>query len=455
MQFEDWKKELCEMVFAQGRLIVWTASVVFSLAILIAAFWPPTYAASGSILMRTAKPQNSPGTLERTDLRNFPVSKEDLASELEILSSPDLIMQTVVAMRGKPLDQAAIMDKSILDEVARIKQGLQTEVILASHVIRVTLANRDPRRAEATLDALLGQYMIYRTKVFNPTDQQLFFSDRARLYKGRLEAIEDQLSAKAKEASVALVDREMANNVDMKKDMMAQISALRDEHIQKEKYLASFKKAAEQDDLQFFSFLDNRSINDLGTQLMASSVERSKALRDFQPGSEKVKALDEQIAQLYKALRGEAMRLLDLRVAELQALEGRITQLETTVVKMGERNIELQRQSTDIQRISREAALLQYSYETFSKRAEEAQINDAIANARLPGDISILSRSAFSAVRVFPKVGWTILLGLIAGLVTGCSLGLLAEFFDHTFKRPSDVARYAELPVVCSIKLVK
>jgi uncharacterized protein involved in exopolysaccharide biosynthesis len=388
-------------------------------------------------------------------LRNFPVSKEDLASELEILSSPDLIMQTVVAMRGKPLDQAAIMDKSILDEVARIKQGLQTEVILASHVIRVTLANRDPRRAEATLDALLGQYMIYRTKVFNPTDQQLFFSDRARLYKGRLEAIEDQLSAKAKEASVALVDREMANNVDMKKDMMAQISALRDEHIQKEKYLASFKKAAEQDDLQFFSFLDNRSINDLGTQLMASSVERSKALRDFQPGSEKVKALDEQIAQLYKALRGEAMRLLDLRVAELQALEGRITQLETTVVKMGERNIELQRQSTDIQRISREAALLQYSYETFSKRAEEAQINDAIANARLPGDISILSRSAFSAVRVFPKVGWTILLGLIAGLVTGCSLGLLAEFFDHTFKRPSDVARYAELPVVCSIKLVK
>ena len=297
--------------------------------------------------------------------------------------------------------------------------------------------------------------MIYRTKVFNPTDQQLFFSDRARLYKGRLEAIEDQLSAKAKEASVALVDREMANNVDMKKDMMAQISALRDEHIQKEKYLASFKKAAEQDDLQFFSFLDNRSINDLGTQLMASSVERSKALRDFQPGSEKVKALDEQIAQLYKALRGEAMRLLDLRVAELQALEGRITQLETTVVKMGERNIELQRQSTDIQRISREAALLQYSYETFSKRAEEAQINDAIANARLPGDISILSRSAFSAVRVFPKVGWTILLGLIAGLVTGCSLGLLAEFFDHTFKRPSDVARYAELPVVCSIKLVK
>jgi uncharacterized protein involved in exopolysaccharide biosynthesis len=455
MQFEDWKKELCEMVFAQSRLIVWTAAVVFSLAILIAAFWPPTYAASGSILMRTAKPQNSPGTLERTDLRNFPVSKEDLASELEILSSPDLIMQTVVAMRGKPLDQAAIMDKSILDEVARIKQGLQTEVILASHVIRVTLANRDPRRAEATLDALLGQYMIYRTKVFNPTDQQLFFSDRARLYKGRLEAIEDQLSAKAKEASVALVDREMANNVDMKKDMMAQISALRDEHIQKEKYLASFKKAAEQDDLQFFSFLDNRSINDLGTQLMASSVERSKALRDFQPGSEKVKALDEQIAQLYKALRGEAMRLLDLRVAELQALEGRITQLETTVVKMGERNIELQRQSTDIQRISREAALLQYSYETFSKRAEEAQINDAIANARLPGDISILSRSAFSAVRVFPKVGWTILLGLIAGLVTGCSLGLLAEFFDHTFKRPSDVARYAELPVVCSIKLVK
>jgi uncharacterized protein involved in exopolysaccharide biosynthesis len=207
--------------------------------------------------------------------------------------------------------------------------------------------------------------------------------------------------------------------------------------------------------VQFFSFLDNRSINDLGAQLMASSVERSKILREFQPGSEKVKAIDEQIAQLYKTLRSEAQHLLDLRLAELQALDSRILQLEATMKTMGERNIDLQRQSTEIQRISREAALVQYSYETFSKRAEEAQINDAIANARLSGDISILSRSSFSAVRVFPKVWWTLLLGLIAGLVTGCSIGLLAEFFDHTFKRPGDVARFAGLPVVCSIKLVK
>jgi len=455
MHSEDWKKELCEMVFAQGRLIVWTTVVVVAMAILIAAFWPPTYAASGSVLIRTAKPQNSPGTLEQTDLRNFPVSKEDLASELEILSSPDLIQQTVLAMRGKVRDQSAKPDKVIVDEVARIKRGLKTEVILASHVIRVTLMDRDAHRAETTLDALLQQYMIYRVKVFNPSDQQVFFSNQARLYKTRLENIEDHLSAKAKEASIALVDREMVNNVDMKKDRLAQISALRDEYLQKEKSVASFKQAVEQGDVQFFSFLENRSINDLGAQLMVSSVERSKILREFQPDSEKVKAIDEQIAQLYKSLRFEAARLLDLRVAELQALNNRINQLEASVKTIGERNIDLQRQSTEIQRISREAALMQYSYETFSKRAEEAQINDTIANSRLSGDISILSHAAYSAVCVFPKVLWTLLLGLIAGLVTGCSIGLLAEFFDHTFKRPSDVIRYAGLPVVCSIKLVK
>ncbi len=455
MHSEDWKKELCEMVFAQSRLIVWTTVVVVAMAILIAAFWPPTYAASGSVLIRTAKPQNSPGTLEQTDLRNFPVSKEDLASELEILSSPDLIQQTVLAMRGKGRDRSVKTDKVIMDEVARIKNGLKTEVILASHVIRVTLMDRDAHRAETTLDALLEQYMIYRVKVFHPSDQQLFFSNQASLYKARLEKIEDQLSAKAKEASIALVDREMVNNVDMKKDRMAQISVLRDEYLQKEKSVASFKQAVEQGDVQFFSFLENRSINDLGAQLMVSSVERSKILREFQPGSEKVKAIDEQIAQLYKSLRFEAARLLDLRVAELQALNNRINQLEATVKTIGERNIDLQRQSTEIQRISREAALMQYSYETFSKRAEEAQINDTIANSRLSGDISILSHAAFSAECVFPKVLWIVLLGLIAGLVTGCSIGLLAEFFDHTFKRPSDVTRYAELPVVCSIKLVK
>jgi len=41
-------------------------------------------------------------------------------------------------------------------------------------------------------------------------------------------------------------------------------------------------------------------------------------------------------------------------------------------------------------------------------------------------------------------------LGLIVALITGLSVGFLAEFFDHTVRRPEDVQKNVGLPVLCS-----
>ena len=51
---------------------------------------------------------------------------------------------------------------------------------------------------------------------------------------------------------------------------------------------------------------------------------------------------------------------------------------------------------------------------------------------------------------MFPRKGSTILLGLIVALITGLSVGFLAEFFDHTVRRPEDVEKNTGLPVLCS-----
>jgi capsular polysaccharide biosynthesis protein len=37
-------------------------------------------------------------------------------------------------------------------------------------------------------------------------------------------------------------------------------------------------------------------------------------------------------------------------------------------------------------------------------------------------------------------------------MVLGCGLGFLREYLDHTFKRPEDIVRFAELPVLFSLE---
>ena len=133
--------------------------------------------------------------------------------------------------------------------------------------------------------------------------------------------------------------------------------------------------------------------------------------------------------------------------AQIQIVKGSIALLQKET-----NEIQAKRMAADS--TFRQAQLISHSLETFAKRAEEARINDSIARNRFTGDVSILSRASGSAELVFPRMKSTLLLGLIVALVTGLSAGFLAEFFDHTVRRPEDVQRNIGLPVLCSFSLL-
>jgi uncharacterized protein involved in exopolysaccharide biosynthesis len=371
---EDWKRELCEIFFGRSNIIWRTTLVIFAASVAIALFWPRTYAASGSVLLRSKEPVGrSASALEKTDIRTFPVSTEDLTSEQEILMSGELLRRAVESLQGKPLGKGGEPDQETAAEMRRVRAGLKAEIVLSSTVIKLTLRDRDPARAEKTLNAMLKQYLPYRFTVFHPENQEPFLTDRAETYRKKLEDLEAKLIANAKIGSEAALQREVEGNIDLKKLLTQQLSVLRDE------YVGSM-------------FLKNEQLE-------------------------------------------ARMKILDMQIKEIE-----------------EKNTGLHAKAIEIRQLTREAELLQYSYETFSRRAEEARLNSATAGPTLSEEVSILSGAASSAECVFPLLIPTLVLGLIVGFIAGCSLGFVVEFLDHTFKKPTDVTRYAGLPVVCSIR---
>jgi len=393
-QTEDWKRDVCEIFFAQRKVILRTTALIFLGSVAVAFLWPPTYEATSSILLRGKKTQVSPGSLEVTEIRALPIEKEDVSSEIEILNSPRLIEMTVNSIREKgdsTLDSppggalGSLVERvrskgarggdpqvALARVVRRVRSRLRLEVVPSSNVIKVRYRGSSLQEVESVLDELLTQYMSYRSTVFNPADQQQFYAERTELYRQKLEETEDLLCGMAKESSVTMAEREMGNNIELKLDLMRRLSSLRDEYVSS-------------------SFLRNPSI------------------------------------------------------------EARMTLLQMTIRELETRNVDLQRHHIDRQRVQREAELLEYSYETFAKRGEEAKINADISKANLSGDVTLLSRAAYSGERVFPRKLLTVVLGLVVGFIAGCSLGFMGEYFDHTVKSPAHVARSTGLPVVCSI----
>ena len=188
-----------------------------------------------------------------------------------------------------------------------------------------------------------------------------------------------------------------------------------------------------------------KQLGELVTRIEGEDGEMSPAFIDqvIDGNLSRLALLQQQLGEL-------EMELAVSTYVDNTPLLTRIDIIKRTIDKLQKETNAIQGKRLIADSVFREAELISHSFDTFAKRAEEAQINDSIARSRLAGDISILSRASGTAELVFPRKASTLLLGLIVALITGLSVGFLAEFFDHAIRRPEDVQKNTGLTVLCS-----
>ncbi len=450
MKTENYLRELYFILFAQKRIIIWTTLAFVVISVLIAFLWPPTYSAAGSILVKGKKTEKSPEAIEITERRAFPLTKEDLSSEVQILTSPDVISQTIKTLQQKNLYKK---DGSLVDMVYSVQSSLRTDIVPASNVIEVVYYSKNPKEAVSTLEALLDQYVVYRMGVYNPSQAEMFFSQQADRFKEALEKQEKNLIGLVETTGSAEPQKELEKNILIKQDLEMQLNNLKNDSIDRRIAIEHLEKALRDRNMQYFSFIDNKPINDFSAKLEELFIERGKVVRAYNEKSDKVKLIDRQIDDTYALLKSEVKAYKDNIAKQLQIVNSKIDSIQSHLAGLSAKNTALQQQIVDTQRITREAKLQEFSYETFAKRREEARINNNVGATNVT-NVSILSRPFPSNGPVFPRPVIVIPLGLLIGFIIGSTFGFLREFFDHTFKKPSDVHGYAGLPVIFSIPAV-
>ena len=443
----NWVREGLEMILSERKTIIRTTALVVFLAVIIVIFKPPIYQATASLLVVGTSPKESPTTLERSPVKERSPEKEDLLSELEILTSPDLLKQVVYVYRQESIEgdmavetpstfprvpDSVQLQPEFAEEVKKLKNSLRTELIPSSRVIKLSLRDEDAKWLEQILDTLVEQYLTYRTIVHYPKDQERFLSEQAEFYKKNVEGIENQLLANAQKTSTTLPDVEMENNIELKMDLSRQLSQLQDEYVQTEILITQVTEAIKNDETEFFTDIDIPGVNAITENLAELTLKRGQAVSHYQETSEVILAIDRLIDETNSLLRSEVERYIGSLTNNLDMLDSRIEHLQKSIQDLEERNIKLQRISLQEKRMQREAELVEYSYNTFSKRQEEARISAAIAKANMSSDVSILSRAASSAEIVSPSKKSLLCVGLICGLLAGFTMAYFRYYFVHT-----------------------
>lgn len=470
MQTEDVKREILNIVFAQEKLIITTTVIIFGLSVLIALFWPSTYSSTASILVREKSVEKNQAALEeiREQINRFELSKEDLSSEVETLTSFEVIERTYKHLEAdgfygdrqdngflRSLSKIVMFWRSVdpqddaYKEIYKIKSKLRTNIVPASNVIEITLLDRDQDRAVKILNALLDQYIIYRADVYNPAKEK-FFVDNTERFRDGMELKTMELNDVVNKNRISDPEKEMVNNLALKIELEQQLNQLANEKTDKKLIVDNLAVLLKNDTFQSFSFPGNSTLETMGLKLQELYLEKGNLLRKYHPKSDNVALLEKQIKSTYSKFKAEVMIQQWLAKKELDSIQAKISRIKNQIDSINMLNVTLHKQLMDMNRIQKELNLYQDSYEAFYKRTEETKLYDTSGGALSP--VSIISRAFPSDGPVFPKRKLVVAMGLLIGFLMGCSLGFAQEYFDHTFKHPDDVKRITQLPVIFSIK---
>jgi uncharacterized protein involved in exopolysaccharide biosynthesis len=449
---EEYLRDLTLIVFARKRIILGTTAAFFCAAVLITLFWPPTYTATGSVLVKSRQLSKSPQTIESTQIRVWEVDLATMTTEMKILTSKELIDETLTELndQGKLRGGERLDRDSLLSMVDTVMGNITAAVVPASNIIEITLKGKNARDTKVILNELLNKYISFRSGIYNPEKASVFFKGEADTFESGLRSMDKEkleLADAAKSADPAL---EIQNNLDLRKTLEQQLDTAKQELNNLNLTIGHLEKQLAERDLQFFSSIENPAINLLGAKLQDIYLEKTNLLRTFTPESDRVKGVDEQIEMLYTSLKEEVTSYIGTLRNRMKIVNDQVALLEGRINFLTQRNIDLHKIFVEQQRLNSQEQVLEQSYQVFATRSEEARISSSSTVDSL-FSISIIGRPVLPVQPSFPRAAVVIPLGLVIGFILGLSLGFFVEYFDYTFKSPSDTMRYAGMGTLFSI----
>ncbi len=459
----------------------------------------PLYRSEAKLLVRYVRDSRSvevtpgsPGDVRSPDSRGESI----LNSEIEILTSRDLVLEVVDQVGPEKILAKARGGTNRLAAASLILKGLQVEVPRKSTVILVAFNHPDPEMAQVVLRALVQGYLRKHAEVHRAVGVfDDFLTRQTDNLRARLTQTEQELQKLKAAVNVTSIE-------ESKRLLAEQASRARQELILAEAQLAERKTVLEKMRQQGGAAAATSATNQTGqSQEAAPDAERERhyrlvlsrleALRNreldlllqFTPESPDVRQVREQIAlaeQTRRELESQDPQL-PLRVqsgtrvgafpgtgsshlasvpwdvgslanleAEVAALEARVQRFRAYLDELRQETVRINEAEQAITELQRRKQREEAQYLYFSANLEQARIDESLGSSSL-ANINILQEA--SAPMLSLDTTRKLVLGLLfGGWGAGMAWAMVLELFlNMRVKRMSDVEEKLKLPLFLTI----
>ena len=495
--------------FKHKKKILFGTLIGLAAAAAVYFFFPPIYESDAKLLVRYLVERS---TVDAVDSARNPggyaaTTDTIIGSEMEILSSWDLAVQTAEAVGVKRLLPHASGKPTKEDAARTIASGLSLTTHKGSNIIFAAYKNRDPELATLFLSELVTRYFNKHLEVHRSAGAFDFVTQQTDQVRARLNQTEDALrDLKAKVGIVSLDDAT--------KDLSGEATKA-----EEKLHLAEADLAEQQARVQQMSGLppsvgtapdSSKSATSMPsataaehnaksgegksgtsaspapgkTQPPAAVIEQYKVfvsglqkLRQAQldlfgkytPESQMVKANETEISEVENQRRDLEKKYPDLpalaatsaaskrkesdplgEIAHLAGLQAKKDALAARLHDIKERMAQLSQLSPQIGDLERQKLMQETNYKYFEATLEKARVDEALDPSKIP-NISAVQRPS-PPILVTTLRNKIILGAAVGGFALTVVFALLKELFlTRTVRRPIEVEKFVGISPLLSI----
>lgn len=469
-------------VFRRKRLLILTFVSVLGAVILLALVSGPSYSSRMEILVNRERLDPLVSTEATTQIMTAdnPVTPEEINSEVELLSSRDVLEQVVLANglekpRGFSLVDLLRPRQTKEDRIARavknLAKKLSIENIKNSNLIEITYKSPDPQLSYGVLKSLGDLYVAKHVAVHRPAGSYEFFAEETQKYHDELENAEKKLREFGLQNAVAAPDEQRTDLSTQVADSVGLV------HLAEQSIAADEERI--KDDRQQMtatpqrlttlraSEANEKLISDSRAALLAAQNKRTQLALKYDDDYPLVREVDQEIADDKAAVaQAEGQRYVSettnydptyelLREdvakseADLSAQRATLTATKRSVQNIRGEMVKLDQLSLSQQDLQREAKAAETNYLLYLAKREQERTSNALDVTRI-ANVAIAVPPSIPALPVFswPMI---VLIGLGSATVLGLGAAYTADYLDPSFQTPSQVIEILGITVVAAI----
>ena len=468
-------------IFRRRSLVLFTFLAVLAGTILVTLLMPNRYDSRMKVLVKNQRVDVAI-TAEATSGLNSPtveneVSENQINSEIELLTSKDLLTQVVketglanneTGLLGQPPAEAVRVELA----VNRLAKDLAITPVRKANIITVNYSSNSAQLSASVLKKLGDLYLEKHLKLNHPPGASDFFQNKADEYETQLKQSEQQLTDFQQSNNLVVLSQQkdltLQKTAEAKAKMLEADAALSEatNRIDRvEQQLAAIPKRIVTQSRQ----LPNQySAERLNTMIVELQNKRTQLLTKYRPDDRLVREVDEQIRTTRDALGHaeqktsveEATDLNPLRQtletelsrarldqagakARRDTLSGQLQQYDASLKKLESNTAK----HDDLQREKKEA---EDNYQLYAKKREEARIADELDRQKIT-NVSIAEAATVSQLPSSPNRPVNLVLGIaLAGFL---SLGgvFSAEMLSDAIHTPRQLEALTGATVLATV----